>query len=98
MHLKFKQIISSPYRLGTIFGTVGVLFGFFAHLFNYNLAPLLVPGYEFFAAPGMFVLSFFSEEAPFKLKFLLFLSGQFLGYFCLSFAYSMLKQKHADNA
>ncbi len=72
------------YRVSFICGCVGMVIGLFAFTFNYHMTDMSLPGYRVIAAPAMFMLSFFSEETDFVAKMVLFLSGQFIGYFCLS--------------
>lgn len=72
------------YKIGFIWGCIGMVIGLCAFTFNYHMTPTLLPGYSVIAAPAMFMLSFFSEETDFVAKMVLFLSGQFIGYFCFS--------------
>jgi hypothetical protein len=74
-------------------GVGGILIGACAFLFNYYLAPLSLPGYELLVAPAMLLLSFFSEETAFKAKMVLFLAGQFAGYFMLGYGYFKFRNK-----
>lgn len=69
------------YKLSTIWGLIGVVIGLCAFLFNYYMVPVSLIGYELLVSPAMFTLSFFSEETNFVAKMILFLSGQFVGYF-----------------
>ena len=63
---------------------VGVLIGLFAFSVNYHWYPAQLMGYEIFAGPAMFALSFFSEETNFWPKLAIFCTGQFLVYFILA--------------
>ena len=80
------------YKYSSIFGAVGVAIGLCCFLFNYYMVPVLLPGYKVVAAPAMFVLSFFSEETDFAPKMILFLSGQFLGYFLIGCIVQIIKK------
>lgn len=71
----------SHYQKATLFGVLGMGIGFIAFLYNYYMVPSTLFGYEVIAAPAMFALSFFSEETYFIPKMVIFLFGQFLGYF-----------------
>lgn len=75
----------SDFRFAAIGGLVGVMIGLGAFFFNYHMVPISLPGYEILAAPAMFVLSFFSEETYFTEKMILFLFGQFGGYFLICY-------------
>ncbi len=86
----------SDYRFSTVWGFIGIVIGAVAFLFNYNMVPVTFPGYRFLLAPAMFVLSFFSEETDFIPKMVLFLSGQFLGYFCFAYTLRKVKKKIRD--
>jgi len=57
------------------------------------MVPVSLPGYEIVVSPAMFVLSFFSEETDFVPKMILFLSGQFIGYFSLSYFIRKLRKR-----
>jgi len=80
------------YKLSSKWGFIGVVIGLCAFLFNYNMVPVSLPGYKILAAPAMFTLSFFSEETYFVPKMILFLSGQFLGYFLLACIIQVIKK------
>ena len=80
-------MIVSDYKFSTISGFLGVVIGFCAFLFNYNMVPVSLPGYEILAAPAMLALSFFSEETDFIPKMILFHFGQFIGYFCFAYIF-----------
>lgn len=83
----------SDFRFATICGLVGMVIGLCAFFFNYYMVPIALPGYEILVAPAMFALSFFSEETYFTEKMILFLSGQFIGYFVIGFlAHKIYKQ------
>jgi len=79
------------YRNSALWGFAGIVFGICAFLFNYYLVPLSLPGYQIIAAPAMFTLSFFSEETYFIPKMILYLSGQFIGYFLMSCFFQFVK-------
>ena len=72
------------YKLSSIWGLVGVVIGLCAFLFNYFMIPASLPGYRVFVAPAILTLSFFSEETYFAPKMILFLFGQFIGYFLIA--------------
>ncbi len=57
------------------------------------MVPILLPGYEVLVAPAMFTLSFFSEETYFTPKMILFLFGQFIGYFLIACIVQIIKKK-----
>ncbi len=84
--------LMSDYKFSIIWGGVGIVIGVVAFIFNYHMVLVSMPGYEVLVAPAMFTMSFFNEETYFTPKMILFLSGQFLGYFC--FAYIFLKIKN----
>jgi len=71
---------------------LGIVIGLCAFLFNYYMIPLSFPGYRVWVAPAMFILSFFSEETDFVPKMILFLSGQFLGYFLMGCIVQIIKK------
>lgn len=81
------------YKQAIAIGVGGILIGVAAFLFNYYFAPLSLPGYELLASPAMLLLSFFSEETAFKPKMVLFLAGQFAGYFMLSYGCFKLRER-----
>lgn len=80
------------FRQSAKFGAVGIVIGLCSFVFNYNMVPMTLPGYGLLAAPAMFMLSFFSEETDFVRKMILFLSGQFLGYFLIACIVQMIKK------
>jgi hypothetical protein len=80
------------YKFSSIFGAIGVVIGLCSFLFNYFMVPVSLPGYRILAAPAMFILSFFSEETDFAPKMILFLSGQFLGYFLIGCIVQIIKR------
>lgn len=62
---------------------IGVVIGLIAFIVNYNFIDFTFPGYQIVTAPARFALSFFSEETAFWPKMVIFIVGQFLGYFIL---------------
>jgi len=56
------------------------------------MVPVSLPGYKVVVAPAMLILLFFSEETDFALKMILFLSGQFLGYFLIGCIVQIIKK------
>jgi len=80
------------YKYSSIFGAVGIVIGLCSFIFNYFMVPVSLPGYSVLAAPAMFILSFFSEETDFVPKMILFLSGQFLGYFLIGCIIQIIKK------
>jgi hypothetical protein len=82
------------YNFSSIFGAIGIgiVIGLCSFLFNYFMVPVSLPGYSILAAPAMFILSFFSEETDFVPKMILFLSGQFLGYFLIGCIVQIIKR------
>lgn len=83
----------SDYKFSTVCGVIGMLIGFAAFLFNYHMIDTSLPGYELLVAPAMLLLSFFSEETYFTPKMILFLLGQFCGYFLLAYILRKLIKK-----
>jgi len=83
------------YKFSILIGCTGVLIGIFAFLYNYYMVPLSLPGYKLIVAPAIYTLSFFSEETAFIPKMILFLLGQFFGYFSCAFALLLFK-KHLN--
>ena len=80
----------TQFRIAYFFGVFGVIVGLSAFLFNYHIISLSFPGYNFFVSPAIFTLSFFSEETAFIPKMILFISGQFLGYFSIAYIFSLI--------
>ncbi|MGB1200556.1 MAG: hypothetical protein ACPG5R_03255, partial [Cognaticolwellia aestuarii] len=78
-----KKIVH--YKFSFKWGVIGVCIGIAAFLFNYHMTPSSLPGYSILVAPAMLLLSFFSEETDFIPKMILFLSGQFIGYFVVAY-------------
>lgn len=66
--------------------------GLCAFLFNYYMVPISLPGYKVLVSPAIFILRFFSEETYFAPKMILFLSGQFVGYFLMGCIVQMIKK------
>lgn len=75
-----------------MWGVLGIVIGVFAFWFNFTMVPVMMPGYEVVAAPAIFLLSFFSEETDFTPKMVVFIFGQFMGYFCLAFLVRKIKK------
>ena len=71
----------SDLKFAALWALAGVVIGLFAFTYNYTMVPISLPGYDFFAGPAMLALSFFSEETSFEGKLIIFLFGQYLGYF-----------------
>ena len=71
-------------KFATRWALIGVLIGLFAFSINYHWYPATLIGYEVFAGPAMFALSFFSEETNFWPKLAIFCAGQFLFYFIIA--------------
>lgn len=61
----------------------GVVIGLIAFIVNYNFIESTFPGYHVITLPARFALSFFSEETAFLPKMVIFILGQFVGYFTL---------------
>lgn len=61
----------------------GVVIGLIAFIVNYNFIEFTFPGYQVITVPARFALSFFSEETAFWPKMVIFILGQFVGYFIL---------------
>ncbi|MFT5294274.1 MAG: hypothetical protein ACI9YH_000280 [Colwellia sp.] len=78
------------FKFASSIGVFGVIVGLCAFLFNYHIISLSFPGYRLFVAPAIFLLSFFSEETDFIPKMILFISGQFLGYFTLAYFFRVI--------
>jgi len=60
---------------------------------NYNGYPGVFPVYKILAWPGIVTLRLVSEEMVFLPKFLILLSGQFLAYFLVVFAFIKLVRR-----
>jgi len=88
--MAFEVKIMTHFRFAFFIGFFGVTLGLCAFLFNYYIISLSFPGYTFFVAPAIFMLSFFTEETAFTPKMILFMSGQFLGYFTLAYVFSII--------
>ncbi len=75
---------------------IGVVIGIIAFTVNYNFIEFTFPGYQIFTVPARFALSFFSEETAFWPKMIIFLLGQFAGYFIFGYllkvTISLIKQ------
>lgn len=69
---------------------IGLFVALFAFVFNYNMHPINLPGYEILAGPAMLALMPFSEETPFWPKLGIFLIGQYLFYVAAIFAIKKL--------
>jgi hypothetical protein len=80
------------FKLSSIWGFAGMAIGLCAFLFNYYMVPISLPGYKVLVSPAIFTLRFFSEETYFAPKMILFLSGQFVGYFLLGCIVQLIKQ------
>lgn len=85
------------FRLSSLWGLVGVVVGLCAFLFNYYMTPISLFGYKLLVAPAIFTLSFFSEETYFVPKMILFLFGQFIGYFLIAVIIQLFKNKALGN-
>jgi hypothetical protein len=66
-------------------GFIGIVLGLLAFSFNYHVTTMSFPGYEIIARPAMFALSFFTEETNFLPKMVIFITGQYIGYFLIIF-------------
>lgn len=80
------------FKLSSIWGFVGIAIGLCAFLFNYYMVPISLPGYKILVSPAIFTLRFFSEETYFAPKMILFLSGQFVGYFLMGSIVQIIKK------
>lgn len=80
------------FKLCSIWGFIGITIGLCAFLFNYYMVPVSLPGYSVLVSPAIFTLSFFSEETYFAPKMVLFMSGQFVGYFCIGGLVQLIKK------
>lgn len=83
----------SDYRFATKWAVIGLCLAVAAFLFNYFMSPTHLFGYEVITAPAMFALSFFSEETAFTPKMVIFLTGQFIGYFGIAWFYRKLTKR-----
>ncbi len=86
------------YKNASIWGVIGVVIGLCSFLFNYYMVPISLPGYRVLVAPAILTLSFFSEETPFTPKMILFISGQFVGYFLIGCLLGFIKNKGLKNS
>jgi hypothetical protein len=80
------------FKLCSIWGFIGITIGLCAFLFNYYMVPVSLPGYSVLVSPAIFTLSFFSEETYFAPKMVLFMSGQFVGYFFIGGLVQLIKK------
>lgn len=80
------------FKLSSIWGFVGITIGLCAFLFNYYMVPVSLPGYRVLVSPAIFTLSFFSEETYFAPKMVLFMLGQFVGYFFIGSLVQFIKK------
>jgi hypothetical protein len=87
-----KPIVLSDYQFATTFGALGLVLGLIIHLIHFHWLSMTVPGYELWTAPGKMLLRFFSEETPYRPKLIIFLIGQFIGYFFVFYVYRKLKR------
>ncbi|WP_448566897.1 hypothetical protein [Thalassotalea ganghwensis] len=76
-------------RRATVAGVIGVCIAIIAFTYNYHYHHSNFIGYQVIVAPAILMLSFFTEEINFVPKMVLFLTGQFLGYFIV--AYTIMK-------
>lgn len=79
--------MQSDIKYSAVFGFLGIIIGILAFTFNYHMVTTSLPGYEIIVSPAMLALSFFSEETPFRPKMIIFLTGQFIGYFTVAYLY-----------
>ncbi len=78
-------LLSFELKSSLLWALLGVVIGIIAFGYNYTFVPASMPGYELLTVPARFALSFFSEETAFWPKMMIFLSGQYLGYFLVIF-------------
>ncbi|WP_286232643.1 hypothetical protein [Thalassotalea sediminis] len=83
----------SIYQFATLFGLFGLVLAVLAHTIHFYFADITMPGYSVFMAPGMLLLSFFTEELSYKVKMILLLSGQFIGYAVISAFIAVIRRK-----
>lgn len=76
-------LFSFKIKSSLLVAIVGVVIGLVAFIVNYNFIEFTFPGYQVITVPARFALSFFSEETAFWPKMVIFLLGQFVGYFIL---------------
>jgi len=81
------------YRFCTVWGAAGILIGLLAFLYNYTMIPQALLGYTILVAPAILTLSFFNEEIAFVPKMILFLLGQFVGYFFIAFIVQAINKR-----
>ncbi|MGB1261827.1 MAG: hypothetical protein ACPG52_02860 [Cognaticolwellia sp.] len=77
--------ILSDIKFSYLSAFLGCLLGLTVFAYNYTFITCSVPGYEVLTAPARLALSFFSEETAFWPKMLIFMLGQYLGYFLVIF-------------
>ncbi|HBY88229.1 MAG TPA: hypothetical protein DEO86_20445 [Colwellia sp.] len=80
------------FKRSSIWGVSGISIGLCTFLFNYYMVPVSLPGYSVLVYPAIFTLSFFSEETYFAPKMVLFMSGQFVGYFFIGSLVQLIKK------
>jgi len=76
----------SDFKFSLCWALIGFFLALIAFVFNYNMHPINIPGYEVLAGPAMLALMPFSEETPFWPKLGIFLLGQYLFYFAAIFS------------
>ncbi len=77
----------SDLKYSLLWSVVIVVLTILVFAMNYNGYPNVFPVYKILAWPGIVTLRIFSEEITFFPKFLILMSGQFLAYFFVSFAF-----------
>jgi hypothetical protein len=88
-----KKPINENVKFAFLWAFSGVAIGLMAFIFNYTMAPISLPGYELLAWPAMLGLQFFSEETAFWPKLLIFITSQYLLYFCVILSLRNLLRK-----
>lgn len=84
------KILLSDVKVTLLWALSGVVIGIIAFGYNYTFISTSLPGYAIFTAPARFALSFFSEETAFWPKMLIFMLGQYIGYFLMIFSVKKL--------
>lgn len=88
----------SDLKYSSLWAVVIVVLTILVFFMNYNGYPGVFPVYKILAWPGIVTLRIFSEEMIFLPKFLILLSGQFLAYFLVIFAFrKMIRRLRVTN-
>lgn len=76
----------SDFKFASLWASLGLFIGFLAFAISFWFSDGPIPGYWFFAGPGVLTLQMFSEEVSFWPKLGLLLAGQYFICFALIFS------------